>query len=117
MFVSVSRGFIGRSWAPRLAAVFAVLSVALTGFLGAMLGASHGAASHSAAGGLWSDSGVVASADGGGLCSGMGYNMQRAAAWDSPGGFENDTAKRRVLSVEDLAANGTKFMLFYGKGR
>lgn len=117
VFVSVSRGFIGRSWAPRLAAVFAVLSVALTGFLGAMLGASHGAASHSAAGGLWSDSGVVASADGGGLCSGMGYNMQRAAAWDSPGGFENDTAKRRVLSVEDLAANGTKFMLFYGTGK
>ncbi len=36
---------------------------------------------------------------------------------DSPGGIENDTAKRRVLSVEDLAANGTKFMLFYGTGK
>ena len=117
VFVSGFRGSLGRSWAPRLAAVFAVLSVALTGVLGAMLGASHVAASHSATGGLWSDSGVVASADGGGLCSGLGYNMQRAAAWDSPGGFENDTAKRRVLSVEDLAANGTKFMLFYGTGK
>lgn len=117
MFASGSRGSLGRSWAPRLAALFAVLSVALTGVLGAMLGASRGAASRSASPGVWSDSGVVAHADGGGLCSGLGYNMARAAAWDSPGGFEKDAAKQRVLSVEDLAANGTKFMLFYGTGK
>lgn len=75
--------------APRLAALFAVLSVALTGVLGAMLGASRGAASRSASPGVWSDSGVVCHADGGGLYSGLGYNMaRRLPRGIVPGGFE-----------------------------